>query len=65
MSTISSANSFRISFGLAGRVCNVTGGAYGVNHFTYENPVQNVKCNAGTSAPTGDLATKRTVCCRP
>ena len=45
-------------------ICNVTGGASGVNHFTYENPVQNVLCNAGASAPTVDLATKRTVCCR-
>ncbi len=45
--------------------CNATGTPSGVNHFTYENPVQNVKCNAGTSTPTADLAGKQTVCCRP
>ena len=45
--------------------CNTTGGASGVNHFTYENPVQNVVCNAGTSTPSVNLKTKRTVCCRP
>jgi len=43
--------------------CNATG-SVSTTHFTYENPVQNVQCNAGTSAPTADLGTKRTVCCR-
>lgn len=45
--------------------CNATGGASGVNHFTYENPVQNVKCVPGTSSPAVDLGAVRTVCCRP
>ena len=45
--------------------CNVTGGGSNVNHFTYENPVQNVACNAGASTAAVDLSTKRTVCCRP
>jgi hypothetical protein len=44
--------------------CNTTGSP-SVSHFTYENPVQNVQCVAGTSSPTADLATKQTVCCRP
>ena len=44
--------------------CNPTGGASGVNHFTYVNPVQNVQCNAGTSAATAALDTPQTVCCR-
>lgn len=46
-------------------LCNLTGGATGVNHFSYTNPVQNVVCNAGTSTPSVELTTKRTVCCRP
>jgi hypothetical protein len=44
-------------------VCNGTGSVT-VSHFTYVNPVQNVQCVAGTSAPTADLASPRTVCCR-
>lgn len=44
-------------------MCHPTGSAT-VSHFTYVNPVQNVKCVAGTSAPTADLANTRTVCCR-
>lgn len=44
--------------------CNTTGGV-NVSHFTYENPVQNVQCVAGTSTAKPDLDTKRTVCCRP
>jgi hypothetical protein len=48
----------------ANGVCNATANQH-ANHITYENPVTNVACVGGTSAPTPDLATKRTVCCRP
>lgn len=44
--------------------CNSTGNVH-TNHITYEAAVQNVKCNQGTSASTVDLASKRTICCRP
>ncbi|HEY1960610.1 MAG TPA: hypothetical protein VGH28_33595 [Polyangiaceae bacterium] len=45
--------------------CDATGGGTGVNHFTYVNPVQNVQCNAGTSAATASLSSPpQTVCCR-
>lgn len=48
----------------ANGACNPTTNQH-VSHFTYECPVQGVACNAGTSAPTATLATKRTICCRP
>ncbi len=44
--------------------CNGTNNVH-ANHITYENPVQNVQCVAGTSAPTVDISGKSTVCCRP
>lgn len=45
-------------------MCNATANQH-TNHITYENPVQGVACNAGTSAAKADLTAKRTVCCRP
>ena len=48
----------------ANGACNPTTNQH-VSHFTYENPVQGLACNAGTSTPKVDLATKRTICCRP
>lgn len=45
--------------------CNATNGASGVNHFTYENQVQGVQCNGGTSTAAATLTAEQTVCCRP